>query len=128
MKEYIARFGHGSAKLARQAQSKEKTLQKMIDAGLTERVEHDKVVKLKFDEAGKLPPPVLQFIEVAFGYSRDKILYRNVDLGVDMDSRVAVVGPNGAGKSTLLKLMTGQLEPVDGMVKRHNHLRIGVYH
>lgn len=24
--------------------------------------------------------------------------------------------------------MTGQLEPVDGMVKRHNHLRIGMYH
>jgi ATP-binding cassette subfamily F protein 2 len=30
MKEYIARFGHGSAKLARQAQSKEKTLAKMV--------------------------------------------------------------------------------------------------
>lgn len=30
MKEYIARFGHGSAKLARQAQSKEKTLEKMV--------------------------------------------------------------------------------------------------
>ena len=29
MKNYIARFGHGSAKLARQAQSKEKTLAKM---------------------------------------------------------------------------------------------------
>ena len=28
--EYIARFGHGSAKLARQAQSKEKTLEKMV--------------------------------------------------------------------------------------------------
>lgn len=24
--------------------------------------------------------------------------------------------------------MTGQLEPLDGMVKRHNHLRIGMYH
>lgn len=33
MKEYIARFGHGSAKLARQAQSKEKTLAKMVDSG-----------------------------------------------------------------------------------------------
>lgn len=33
MKEYIARFGHGSAKLARQAQSKEKTLAKMVDGG-----------------------------------------------------------------------------------------------
>jgi ABC-type molybdenum transport system ATPase subunit/photorepair protein PhrA len=49
-------------------------------------------------------------------------------LGVDLDSRVAIVGANGTGKSTLLKLMTGQLEPVDGIVKRHNHLRIGVYH
>ena len=79
-----------------------------------------------------------------------------VDLGVDLDSRVAVVGLNGsgrfpclsercleerrvteygtqachsacnvlAGKSTLLKLMTGGLEPLDGMVKRHNHLKV----
>lgn len=33
MKNYIARFGHGSAKLARQAQSKEKTLAKMVAQG-----------------------------------------------------------------------------------------------
>ena len=31
--DYIARFGHGSAKLARQAQSKEKVLAKMVDKG-----------------------------------------------------------------------------------------------
>ena len=41
--DYIARFGHGSAKLARQAQSKEKTLAKMIEGGLTEKVKIDKV-------------------------------------------------------------------------------------
>ncbi|GFZ12825.1 ABC transporter family protein [Actinidia rufa] len=44
MKEYIARFGHGSAKLARQAQSKEKTLAKMERGGLTEKVARDKVL------------------------------------------------------------------------------------
>ena len=64
MKEYIARFGHGSAKLARQAQSKEKTLDKMVRSGLTEKVAGEKVVRLRFENVGKLPPPVLQFTQV----------------------------------------------------------------
>jgi ATP-binding cassette subfamily F protein 2 len=76
LQEYIARFGHGSAKLARQAQSKEKTLDKMVRSGLTERVEADRVVKLRFESVGKLPPPVLQFQNVTFGYNPNKILYR----------------------------------------------------
>ncbi|KAJ0083654.1 hypothetical protein Patl1_30604 [Pistacia atlantica] len=128
MKEYIARFGHGSAKLARQAQSKEKTLAKMERGGLTEKVTRDKILVFRFVDVGKLPPPVLQFVEVAFGYTPDNLIYKNLDFGVDLDSRVALVGPNGAGKSTLLKLMTGELVPLDGMVRRHNHLRIAQYH
>ncbi|KAH6766315.1 ABC transporter family protein [Perilla frutescens var. hirtella] len=128
MKEYIARFGHGSAKLARQAQSKEKTLAKMERGGLTEKVVRDKVLVFRFTDVGKLPPPVLQFVEVSFGYTPDNLIYKNIDFGVDLDSRVALVGPNGAGKSTLLKLMTGDLVPQDGMVRRHNHLRIAQFH
>lgn len=80
MKEYIARFGHGSAKLARQAQSKEKTLDKMVRDGLTEKPEADRSIHLNFENVGKLPPPVLQFSDVAFGYSRDRVLYRDVSL------------------------------------------------
>ncbi|KAH7422806.1 hypothetical protein KP509_12G026600 [Ceratopteris richardii] len=128
MKEYIARFGHGSAKLARQAQSKEKTLAKMERGGLTEKVVRDKVLVFRFTDVGKLPPPVLQFVEVDFGYTPDHLIYRKVDFGVDLDSRIALVGPNGAGKSTLLKLMTGELTPLDGMIRRHNHLRIAQFH
>lgn len=41
-------------------------------------------------------------------------LYKNLEFGVDCDSRVALVGPNGAGKSTLLKLMLGELTPTVG--------------
>ncbi|CAM6020270.1 unnamed protein product [Sphagnum balticum] len=128
MKEYIARFGHGSAKLARQAQSKEKTLAKMERGGLTEKVVRDKVLTFRFTDVGKLPPPVLQFVDLKFGYTPENLIYEKVDFGVDLDSRVALVGPNGAGKSTLLKLMTGDLVPLDGMVRRHNHLRIAQYH
>jgi len=40
MKEFINKFGHGTAKLARQAQSREKALKKMQE-GQTEKVDKD---------------------------------------------------------------------------------------
>lgn len=42
------------------------------------------MVRLRFKDVGKLPPPVLQFTTVTFGYSPDKILYHDVDFGVDL--------------------------------------------
>jgi len=130
MKTYIARFGHGSAKLARQAQSKEKTLAKMEAKGLTEKVVSDKVLVLRFNDPGSLPPPVIQLNHVGFGYGNDpkNLIYKDLDFGLDLDSRVALVGPNGAGKSTLLKIITGDNIPTVGMVRRHQHLKIGYYH
>jgi len=128
MKDYIARFGHGAANLARQAKSKEKTLARMMEKGLTEAVVDDRTLTLRFNDPGSLAPPILQFANVTFGYSKDKILFRNLDFGIDLESRVALVGANGMGKSTLLKIMVGDLNPLDGMAKRHQHLRIGWFH
>ncbi|XP_070566037.1 ATP-binding cassette sub-family F member 2-like [Ptychodera flava] len=129
MKDYIARFGHGSAKLARQAQSKEKTLGKMVAGGLTERVVADKTLSFYFPECGKVPPPVLMVQNVSFKYAQDKpVIYKDIEFGLDLDSRVALVGPNGAGKSTLIKLLLGELVPTDGLIRKHPHLRIGRFH
>lgn len=66
MKNYIARFGHGSAKLARQAQSKEKTLAKMVASGLTEKATDDKGLNFCFPSCGKVPPPVIMVQNVSF--------------------------------------------------------------
>jgi ATP-binding cassette subfamily F protein 2 len=129
MKDYVARFGHGSAKLARQAQSKEKVMNKMVAGGLTEKVSNDKVKQFYFFDPGEVPPPVIMVQHVSFRYGPDKPwIYKDLDFGIDLDTRVALVGPNGAGKTTLLKLLCGDLMPSDGLIRRHSHVKIGRYH
>ncbi|KAG0310455.1 ABC transporter ATP-binding protein arb1, partial [Podila horticola] len=126
IKKFIASAGT-YANLVRQAKSKQKIIDKMEAAGLIEKVDPPLLFKFKFSDTDKLPPPVLAFDEVAFAYSGDMKdrLYDGVNLGIDMDSRVALVGPNGAGKSTLLKLMTGELTATRGRVQRHMQLKLG---
>ncbi|KAF9391491.1 ABC transporter ATP-binding protein arb1 [Podila verticillata] len=128
IKKFIASAGT-YANLVRQAKSKQKIIDKMEAAGLIEKVDPPLLFKFKFSDTDKLPPPVLAFDEVAFAYSGDMKdrLYDGVNLGIDMDSRVALVGPNGAGKSTLLKLMTGELTATRGRVQRHMQLKLGKY-
>uniref|UniRef100_A0A1I8EI32 ATP-binding cassette n=2 Tax=Wuchereria bancrofti TaxID=6293 RepID=A0A1I8EI32_WUCBA len=81
-------------------------------------------VKFTLPNPTKLPPPVLGLHGITFGY-KDQMLFRNLDFGVDMDSRIAIVGPNGVGKSTLMKLLAGKIEPQKGEVRKHRQLRIG---
>ena len=142
MKEYVARFGHGSRKLAKQGKSKEKLLNKRLAEGLTEAVYREKTVSFKFSEVSALPSPVMMVQGVSFRYNESTPwIYDNLEFGMDLDTRVALVGPNGAGKSTLLKvktversflnpfqLISGELLPTDGMIRRHSHLKIARYH
>jgi ATP-binding cassette subfamily F protein 2 len=128
IKKFIASAGT-YANLVRQAKSRQKILDKMEADGFIQPVDSDRVFTFRFADVEKLPPPVLSFDDVTFSYSGDAKdnLYEHLDLGVDMDSRTALVGPNGVGKSTLLKLMTGVLSPTGGQVSRHTHLKMGVY-
>lgn len=117
------------ANLRIQAESKQKIIDKMTEAGLTEKPQEDPTYDFKFPASEKISPPVMAFSNVSFSYSGkpEDHLYEKLELGVDLDSRIALVGPNGAGKSTLLKLMLQQIEPTIGDVKRSGKLRIGHY-
>ncbi|KAL0355760.1 UNVERIFIED_CONTAM: ABC transporter F family member 4 [Sesamum radiatum] len=88
----------------------------------------DYTVEFHFPEPTELTPPLLQLIEVSFSYpGRNDFRLSNVDVGIDMGTRVAIVGPNGAGKSTLLNLLAGDIVPTDGEVRKSQKLRIGRY-
>ena len=88
-------------------------------------------VHFEFPKPPELTPPILAMKEVGFHYDvkgkPGPQLFVDVEFGVDTDSRIAIVGPNGVGKSTFLNLMTGFLDPTEGIVERNRHLRIGRY-
>ncbi|HEY4253391.1 MAG TPA: ATP-binding cassette domain-containing protein [Roseomonas sp.] len=54
-------------------------------------------------------------VEKRFG---DRVIIRDLDTRVMRGDRIGIVGPNGAGKTTLLKLLTGELEPDEGSIRR----------
>ncbi|KRT78660.1 AAA protein [Oryctes borbonicus] len=85
----------------------------------------DYIVKFSFPEPPPLQPPILGLHNVTFSYPNQKSLFIETDFGIDLSSRVAIVGPNGVGKSTFLKLLTGDLQPLKGELRKNYRLRIG---
>ncbi|XP_072497679.1 ATP-binding cassette sub-family F member 1 isoform X1 [Notamacropus eugenii] len=84
-------------------------------------------VRFTFPDPPPLSPPVLGLHGVTFGYEGQKPLFKNLDFGIDMDSRICIVGPNGVGKSTLLLLLTGKLVPTQGEMRKNHRLKIGFF-
>ncbi|KAK5064402.1 hypothetical protein LTR84_000235 [Exophiala bonariae] len=123
LQAFIDKFRYNAAKSS-EAQSRIKKLEKMP---VLEPPEAEYLVHFKFPDVEKMSPPIIQMTDVSFGYTPDKPLVRNVDLDVQLDSRIGIVGPNGAGKTTVLKLLIGQLQPTGGLISQNPRLRIGFF-
>ena len=55
----------------------------------------------------------------------DRPLFEDLSLTLQSGDRLGVVGRNGSGKSTLLRVLAGEIEPEDGLVRRGRGVRIG---
>jgi len=121
--KFIDRFRANAARAAL-AQSKIKELAKME---IVEEIIEDPECVFKFPNAEQLDPPLLKIEDGEFGYSSDKILLKDIQFGIDMTSRIAIVGANGSGKSTLLKLLNGEIQLMQGRQSRNNRLRTTIF-
>ncbi|XP_014518712.1 ABC transporter F family member 3 [Vigna radiata var. radiata] len=124
MQTFIDKFRY-NAKRASLVQSRIKALERM---GHVDEIVNDPDYKFEFPTPDDRPgPPIISFSDASFGYPGGPILFKNLNFGIDLDSRIAMVGPNGIGKSTILKLIAGELQPSSGTVFRSAKVRIAVF-
>lgn len=70
---------------------------------LDEEEEKDIISALNVNDKNKNGE--VEFKNVQFGYSKDKLLMENINIDVKSGDNVAIVGPTGAGKTTIINLL-----------------------
>ena len=123
LQSYVDRFRYKASK-AKQAQSRLKMLEKMVDISA---IEQEIAEKFTFPEANILPSPLIKTEKVSVGYG-EKIVLKNLNLYLNQDDRIALLGKNGNGKSTLVKMLSDRLGILSGEVVKSQKLKIGYFH
>jgi ATPase subunit of ABC transporter with duplicated ATPase domains len=74
----------------------------------------------------RLGKDVFDLHDVSYAVPDDhRVLFDHLDWSIGPGDRIGIVGVNGSGKTTLLRLLTGEVAPQHGRVKRGRTLRIG---
>ncbi len=69
--------------------------------------------------------PLLRFDEVSVAYGDQPLLDKS-SFQLEPGERVCLIGRNGAGKSTLMRLVSGQNQPDDGVIRRDEGVKVGM--
>lgn len=115
-----------SGKIKRQAQSREKLLEKKKQE-LVAVSKEKKVIDLDLKPAreGEIIPISVENLNFAYGAKKQVI--KRLSFSLNRGEKFIVIGENGAGKSTLLKLITGILKPDSGKIHIGKKTDLGYY-
>ena len=78
--------------------------------------------ELDFTASGRQTKRLVELEDISYSFNETP-LFKNLSFSLTAGMRLGLVGPNGSGKTTLMRLLTGELEPTAGSVKRANQLR-----
>lgn len=117
--EYIRRAHYGQ--LARQAQSRMKTLDKLDRIDKPTRVSGPSI---HFGDVTRSGDIVFQVEEISKSFGQHQ-LFQNLSFDIQRGKRVGIMGPNGCGKTTLLKILLGEEQPTAGKVHRGHLVQLG---
>ncbi len=131
IEEAIARFEHWARIVVderhiKQARSRRKMLERMEANGeIIEKVTERRQMAVQFEGwRGSTKVIEVRNLAMAFG---DDLLFSDVDFLLQHGERVGLCGDNGVGKSVLFKLILGQYQPFDGIIKVGPSVKIGYY-
>ena len=122
LQRFVDRF-RAKASKARQAQSRIKALERMVDIAPLRAASP---IAFTFRDPAVLPVPLIKLGGVAAGYGERRVL-ADVGLVLAPGDRIALLGANGAGKSTLIKLLAGVAAPLAGERIAAKDLVIGYF-
>lgn len=120
---FISRF-RAKARLANMVQSRIKTLEK---SKTKEKLSRIKQLDFQFNSVPFAGKQVLIAENLSFAFKESTTLFKNLNLTVYPQDRIAVIGKNGKGKTTLLKVLHGDLSPRHGEIRYHPAVKTGYF-
>jgi ATP-binding cassette subfamily F protein 3 len=127
MTEQMRIWGHRNEKLAIRARSMQKRVERFA-TDLTDAPPPDeRTARVRFNapESGEIVL-IAAYLEKRYG---SRTLFKNVDLTVRREERIAVLGRNGAGKTTLVRCLLGFESSDDprAFTRLGSRVRVGYY-
>ena len=116
---------YGREKHLKRARSKEKALDK-IDV-LDKPEAYRKRARIEFNPSIVSGNDVLQVRDVSMGYG-NRILFKDLNLDIYREEKVALIGANGIGKSTLFKIIMNEIIPLSGSVTLGTNVNVSYFH
>ncbi|WP_027963745.1 ribosomal protection-like ABC-F family protein [Halalkalibacillus halophilus] len=122
LRDWANRANPPNAALHRRARNMERALERMRK--LNRPILNRKKMNLEMETSDRSGNDVIMLEGVAMSFG-DNLLFKDVNMHITYQDRVAIIGENGTGKSTLLKLILDQFEPDEGEVRVGRNVKIG---